>query len=106
LITTETGTMADGVSEVNVRATAAEVGAGYNLPAGYYGIFSVNIPGVDSVANEADWLLSAGADEESYDDYRMRIRNQFSSVNQYHIDSVYRKIITSFANINTRNVYF
>ncbi|UUA73104.1 baseplate J/gp47 family protein [Cellvibrio sp. QJXJ] len=106
LITLASATMLDGVASVSVNCEAVEAGAGYNLPAGYYAILPVAVPGVDSVTNTANWLQSAGADKESDDDYRLRIRNQFTAVNQYHTDSVYTKIITSFANINTRNVFF
>jgi len=96
----------DGVASISVAAEAVEVGEGYNLPAGYYAIQQVPIDGITSVTNTANWLTSAGADVESPDDYRLRIRNQFTAVNQYHTDAVYLKIITSFANINTRNVFF
>jgi uncharacterized phage protein gp47/JayE len=106
MITIENATMLDGVSSVSVNCEAAENGAGYNLPSGYYAILPVQLAGVDSVTNPANWLQSAGADKERDEDYRLRIRNQFTAVNQFHTDSVYTKIITSFANINTRNVFF
>lgn len=106
VITLANATMLDGVASVEVMCEAMETGAGYNLPAGYYAILPVAVPGIDSVTNTANWLQSAGADIEAPDDYRERIRNQFTAVNQYHTDSVYTKIITTFANINTRNVFF
>src|SRR6187402_3119064 len=106
MVTTANATLLDGIASVAIPCEAADVGAGYNLPAGYYAVLPVPIPGVDSVSNAADWLQGAGADEESDDDYRLRIRIQFTAVNQYHTDAVYTKIITSFANINTRNVFF
>lgn len=106
LVTTEAALMLDGIASIVVSCEAADVGAGYNLPAGYYAVLPVPIAGIDSVTNAADWLLSAGADVEEDEDYRLRIRNQFTAVNQYHTDAVYTKIITSFANINTRNVFF
>lgn len=106
LVTASAGVMQDGVSSVSIACEAAETGAGYNLPSGYYAILPVPVPGVDSVTNAGNWLLSAGADKEKDDDYRLRIRNAFTAVNQFHTDAVYTKIITAFANINTRNVYF
>lgn len=99
-------TLQDGQASIAVNIEALEAGAGYNLPAGYYAVLPQAVPGIDAVTNGADWLTSAGADEEKDDDYKLRIRNQFTAVNQYHTDAVYTKIITSFANINTRNVYF
>lgn len=106
LVTLASTAMQDGVASVTVNCEAVETGAGYNLPAGYYAILPAAVPGIDSVTNTAAWLQRAGADKEADDDYRERIRNQFTAVNQYHTDSVYTKIITTFANINTRNVFF
>lgn len=106
VITKAAAILGDGVSSVFVPIEAAETGAGYNLPAGYYAVMMAPVAGITAVTNTAEWLTSAGADQERDDDYRLRIRNQFSAVNQYHTDSVYTKVITSFANINTRNVFF
>jgi uncharacterized phage protein gp47/JayE len=106
LKTTAPAAIADGQSSVVVPAKAVEAGEGYNLGVGYYAILPVPIAGIDAVVNADDWLTVAGADEEKDDDYRLRIRNQFAAVNQYHTDAVYRKIITSFAAINVRNVFF
>lgn len=106
LKTTVPAAIADGQSAVNVPAVALEAGEGYNLASGYYSIIPTPIMGVDAVVNGAGWLTIAGADRESDDDYRLRIRNQFTAVNQYHTDAVYRKIITNFAGISTRNVFF
>jgi len=106
MVTTQSATLLDGVASITVPCVAAEVGAGYNLPAGFYGVLPVPLAGIDSVTNPANWLENAGADEEKDDDYRLRIRNQFTAGNQFHTDAVYTKIITSFANINTRNVFF
>jgi uncharacterized phage protein gp47/JayE len=106
LKTTALAVMEDGALSVVAPVTATEAGAGYNLAPGYYSVFPVPIAGVDSVVNEDGWLLTPGADLEAPDDYRARIRNQFSAINQFHTDAVYTKIITSFANINTRNVFF
>lgn len=106
LLTINPATIPDGVSSIDVLAEATEVGAGYNLPGGFYAVMPEPVPGITGVANSSDWLVSAGADEELDDDYRLRIRNQYSAITQYHTDSVYTKIVTSFANINTRNVFF
>ncbi len=106
VVTAQSATLLDGVASITVPCVAAEVGAGYNLPAGFYGVLPVPLAGIDSVTNPVNWLQSAGADEEKDDDYRLRIRNQFTAGNQFHTDAVYTKIITSFANINTRNVFF
>jgi uncharacterized phage protein gp47/JayE len=106
LKTTAPAAMNDGAATVQVQAVAVAAGGGYNLASGYYAIMPTPIAGVDAVVNGEGWLLVAGADKEADNDYRLRIRNQFTAVNQYHTDAVYTKIITSFANINTRNVFF
>lgn len=106
MVTLAAATMADGVSSVTVAAEAAEDGAGYNLPSGFYAVMPDPPAGITGVTNDSNWLTSAGTSEEKDDDYRLRIRNQYGAITQYHTDSVYTKIVTSFANINTRNVYF
>lgn len=96
----------DGQASAVVPVVATAPGAGYNLGAGYYSVLPVPIAGIDSVVNLDDWLITPGANLEAPEDYRARIRNQFTAVNQYHTDAVYQKIITLFANINPRNVFF
>lgn len=106
LFTLSAVVLEDGNGSIDVAAEADEVGAGYNLPADYYTVLPALVPGIDAVTNGSEWLTSAGADEESPEDYRLRIRNQFPASNQYHTDAVYTRLITEFANVNTRNVFF
>ncbi len=106
LKTTAPGILFDGQNSVVVPVAAVAPGAGFNLGAGYYSVLPVPIAGVDAVTNQEDWLITPGADLEAPDDYRARIRNKFTAVNQYHTDAVYREIITGFANISPRNVFF
>jgi len=106
LVTTEAKSFADGEANLLVSVEATEAGAAYNLAAGYYSILPTPIAGVTAVTNLADWLLTPGADTESDDELRLRIRNQFSAVNQWHTDAVYRSIISSFDGVHPDNVYF
>ncbi len=106
VVTTEAGTMADGVSSVSVPVEAFDTGDGYNLSAGYYSILLEPIPGVTAVSNLEDWLTVPGATEETDDDLRDRSRNQFSAVNQWHTDAVYRAIISSFDGVKSKNIFF
>ncbi|WP_175874886.1 baseplate J/gp47 family protein, partial [Escherichia coli] len=69
---------------------ATHEGGGHNLAAGYVRILPVAIPGIASGVNREDWLTVPGADEESDDDRRDRIRNQCNLVSSYHPDAVYR----------------
>jgi len=106
LITTRPGIFADGASQLTIPVEATEAGSGYNLAPGYYAILPVPVPGIVQVVNTDDWLTQPGADAEPNDQLRLRVRNQFSAVNQYHTDAVYRAMITTFAGVNPDGVYF
>lgn len=95
----------------NVLTFVAEVeaeleGAAYNLGEGYYHILTTAVPGIARMVNSADWLIAAGADKESDDQLRVRIRNQFSGVAKWHIDAAYRSLLMLRAGINTENIFF
>ncbi|MBL4761398.1 MAG: baseplate J/gp47 family protein [Gammaproteobacteria bacterium] len=106
VVTTEAVTMTDGALSVGVPVEAVDTGDGYNLSAGYYSILVEPIPGVTGVSNLADWLTVPGVKEELDDDLRDRVRNQFSAVNQWHTDAVYKAIISSFDGVKTKNIFF
>lgn len=106
LVTTLPGTVADGQSQLTIAVEAIEAGSGYNLAPGYYAILPVPVPGIAQVVNTDDWLTQPGADSEPNDQLRLRVRNQFSAVNQYHTDAVYRAMITSFPGVHPDGVYF
>lgn len=106
LVTTEEGTFGDGVASIDVAAEALETGAAYNLSGGYYTVMPEPVAGVDSVTNASDWITSPGADTEKDEELRLRCKNQFTALNQYHTDAVYLAMITSFDNVNVGNVYF
>ncbi|WP_299594344.1 baseplate J/gp47 family protein [uncultured Microbulbifer sp.] len=105
LVTTADALMAPGESSVVVPVTAQASGAAHNLGAGYYILLDVPIAGV-TVTNLSDWLLVPGANEETDDELRLRIRNQYSAINQWHTDAVYRAIIADFAGVGTGNIFF
>jgi uncharacterized phage protein gp47/JayE len=106
MITTEAASFVDGQSQVLVPAQASEAGSGYNLAPGYYSILPEPVPGVIQVVNADDWLTQPGADIEADDDLRLRTRNQFSAVNQWHTDAVYRAMIAAFPGVQADGVYF
>ncbi|PWE46181.1 hypothetical protein C9I50_00420 [Pseudomonas prosekii] len=106
LVTTQAVTFADGVLQLDVPAQAQEVGSGYNLAPGYYAILPVPIPGIVQVVNDDGWLIAPGADPEPDDQLRLRVRNQFSAVNQWHTDAVYRAMISAFPGVRPDGVYF
>ncbi|MGF1744986.1 baseplate J/gp47 family protein [Vibrio minamisatsumaniensis] len=85
---------------------AFEAGAAFNLPAGYFNIIPEEIPGIVDAVNEADWITQLGADAESDEELALRIQNAFTSSGEWHIDDVYRSIISSVAGIRSDNIYF
>lgn len=64
------------------------------------------IAGIAQVVNADGWLIAPGADPEPDDQLRLRTRNQFSAVNQWHTDSVYRAMISAFPGVRPDGVYF
>lgn len=106
LITTEPRSFQEGQSQLVVPVKAVGPGSGYNLAPGYYAVLPDPVPGVVQVVNTTDWLQTPGADAEPDDQLRLRVRNQFSAVNQWHTDAVYRAIITGFPGVSADGVYF
>ncbi|HAY0227940.1 TPA: baseplate J/gp47 family protein [Escherichia coli] len=104
-VTTDTVIPAGQLS-MNIDVSADEAGTAFNLAPGYYCILPVAIDGITSVINEEDWLVTPGADEESDDELRDRIRNQFNLAGAYHTDAVYRGLIASVAGISADRICF
>lgn len=106
LITTQPGTFADGQTQLSIPVQAIDAGSGFNLAPGYYAILPVPVTGIVQVVNTEHWLTTPGDDREPNDQLRLRTRNQFSAVNQYHTDAVYRAMIASFAGVRPDGVFF
>lgn len=106
LITTAPATFIAGQLQLEVPVEAIESGSGFNLAPGYYAILPVPVPGIVQVVNKDGWLESPGADPEPNDQLRLRVRNQFSAVNQWHTDAVYRAMISAFPGVRPDGVYF
>lgn len=98
--------IASGVLSGQIEIVAVDSGASYNLAAGYYRILVEEIDNIESVNNDDNWIIAPGADRESANDYRERIRNQYNFVGNYHTDAVYRGIISTITGIATNQVYF
>lgn len=83
-LTTEDATIAGGVA--TALAEAAEVGADYNLPAGYITSMYINVAGIVSVTNNA--AATGGVDVESdvdfYARYHLRRTLPITSGNKNH----------------------
>ena len=91
---------------INVPVTAEFDGEDYNLGAGYYHILPSAVTGIGSVNNDADWLTTLGANAETNDELKLRTRNAFTAAAPWHIDAVYRAILTEQSGLNTDNIYF
>lgn len=106
LQTTAPGRFVDGQLQLAIPVEAVDAGSGFNLAPGYYAIMPVPIPGIVQVVNTDHWLTSPGDDREPNDQLRLRTRNQFSAVNQYYTDAVYRAMITNFPGVRPDGVFF
>ena len=106
VVTTAVGVFADGLMQLQIPVEAVDTGAGFNLAPGYYAILPVPVPGIAQVVNSDGWLTTPGADPEPNDELRLRTRNQFSAVNQWHTDAVYRALISAFPGVRPDGVYF
>ncbi|VVS91073.1 baseplate J/gp47 family protein [Desulfoluna spongiiphila] len=104
--TTQEVIIADGVISAQVPVEAEIPGTAHNLGPGYFTVLPEPVSGIASVTNEAEWITIAGADAESDDSLRLRCRNQFSAVGQYHHDAAYRADISLFAGIQPDFVWF
>ncbi|WP_295894137.1 baseplate J/gp47 family protein [uncultured Vibrio sp.] len=90
-----------------VVACIAELeGQAFNLAAGYYSVIPEEISGIVSAENEPNYVTLLGADEEQDDELALRLQNAFTSSGAWHIDDVYRSIITNVAGIRSDNVFF
>jgi uncharacterized phage protein gp47/JayE len=106
MVTKTAMVFADGQAQLLVPAEASAAGSGFNLAPGYYSILPEPVPGVIQVVNADGWLTQPGADVETDDDLRLRTRNQFSAVNQWHTDAVYRAMIAAFPGVQADGIYF
>ena len=106
MVTTMPATFADGLLQLEIPVEAQEEGSGYNLAPGYFAILPVPLAGIAQVVNADGWLISPGADAEPDEQLRLRVRNQFSAVNQWHTDAVYRAMISAFPGVRPDGVYF
>ena len=91
---------------LEVPVIAENEGAAYNLAEGYYSILETPIAGVISVYNDTNYLVAIGADVESDDDFRLRLRNQFTAVADWHTNAKYKAILTSLTGISIDNIFF
>lgn len=102
----EDSVIAAGLAVGKILCEAVEAGDEYNLAAGYFNILPKGIAGIISAVNEPEWITTLGANEESNDELALRLQNAFTSSGTWHIDDVYRSIISSVAGIRSDNIFF
>lgn len=90
---------------VDVECEAQNAGANYNLGVNYYVLLDSAITGITSVSNEEQWLLEVGTDDETDDEYRNRLREQFTNVSDHHINSVYKRIISERTGMDESRIF-
>lgn len=106
LAVSEATTLAAGIESGLVPVAATGSGSGYNLAPGYYRILPVAVAGIASAVNEEDWLVTPGANEETDDELRDRVRNQFNLVGNYHTDAIYRSMIAGVVGLSVDRIFF
>ena len=62
----------DGEASAAVPVEAERPGSAYNLGAGYLDILVSHVDGIVGIANEEDWIVSEGSDEEDDETLRRR----------------------------------
>lgn len=95
-----------GELSARIACTAEEPGSGYNLGAGYYCCLNGDVPGVTAVTNGTDYLTEPGADEESDEQLRLRVRYQFAAAGDWHTDAKYRSMIAANTGFRPDRIYF
>ncbi|MGF1719452.1 baseplate J/gp47 family protein [Vibrio kyushuensis] len=106
LFALEETVIAAGQLTGDVLCEAEFEGQAFNLAAGYYSVIPVEISGIESAVNQPNYITQLGADEEQDDELALRLQNAFTSSGDWHIDDVYRTIISNVAGIRSDNVYF
>jgi uncharacterized phage protein gp47/JayE len=92
--TTQLGEFLPGELDLWVTAEAEQSGTAYNLADNYYIVLAEPIAGISAVTNDQNWLTTPGADKETDEQFRTRIRGHFSSVSDHHVTSVYKTMIS------------
>lgn len=103
--TTESVGFDSGSLTTLVTVEAENTGSAYNLAPGYFTILEQPITGIVALSNPTGWITTAGADDESDDDFRLRIQAAFSAVSDHHVNSVYKNIIAQVAGISYDRIF-
>ncbi|WP_338411413.1 baseplate J/gp47 family protein [Pseudoalteromonas nigrifaciens] len=106
VLTVDDVILPENQASVLVNVIAETAGAAHNLGAGYYHILPASVTGISSAINDSDWIDVLGADAETNQDLKLRTRNAFTAAAPWHIDAVYRAMLTERSGLNTDNIFF
>lgn len=106
LITAAAAAIPAGEFSVKVLAVAEEPGGAWNLGSAHYVIVDGDLADRVTVTNEPDYLLSPGADEESDLELRLRLRNYFTAVSDWHTDAKYKAMISELTGFRVDRLFF
>ena len=106
VITTSETTIEAGVESGLVSVEATQTGSAYNLAEDYYTILTSEVNNIDSVTNQEDWIVTAGTDIETDDNYRQRLINQFSNQSEWFTYDAYKNIIARLTGTRIHNIFF
>lgn len=104
--TVEEAVIPAGTRSIRVLAEATAPGAAYNLGTTYYSIVDGDMAGRVTATNDAEYLVSLGADQESDVELRLRLRNYFTAVSDWHTDAKYKAIISSLTGFRVDRLFF
>lgn len=96
----------EGDITLKVLCQAKEEGANFNLGGGLYVVLPESITGIASVKNDDGWATQLGSDREDDEEFRLRIRDQWDALNSFHVDTVYKRLISEVSGIDKENIYF
>lgn len=105
LLTIDERTFVAGQQQLSVLADAEESGSAYNLAAGFYSLIATEMAGITAVRNDPDWLLVPGTDDETDQELKERCRNQFSAVNNWHVDAAYKAMLSQWPGVGIEDIH-
>ena len=106
MISLESAVISADAASIDVLCEAEKAGSAYNLGSGYYSILDSDIAKIGDVTNSESYLQRVGADAETDEELRLRIRDRFLSVGDWHTDAKYRSMIAERAGIRPDRIYF
>lgn len=106
MITIDEAIIPAGENTITILAEAEDVGANYNLGTAYYSNLESIMPNIESVTNLEDWLTLPGAEAETDYELRLRVRNHFAAVGDWHTDAKYSAMIAQHTGFSIDRIFY